>query len=174
MARRIWIVALVLWPGFAQIWLGQEILGLLIGVFFGLAVNLALVGRWIWFEAFPPRWPDFFAFLATAIWLAGLVYTVWWIGFCHPDRHRAEIDRLFREAQEAYLQGRWVDSERRVEQILARDESDADALLLLGSICARAQRLTEARRALRQCLDSKGGAKWRWEVQQALARIADG
>ena len=61
-------------------------------------------------------------------------YTIWWVGLCHPDRHRQEIERLFREAQEAYLQGRWLEAKTRIERILARDETDADALMQLGTL----------------------------------------
>ena len=34
MPRRFRIVALSVWPGLAQIWSGQEVLGLLLGVIF--------------------------------------------------------------------------------------------------------------------------------------------
>ena len=52
MPRRFRIVALSVWPGLAQIWSGQEVLGLLLGLFFASALNLAIVSRWIWIEAF--------------------------------------------------------------------------------------------------------------------------
>lgn len=174
MTRQYRIVALSIWPGLAQVWSGQEILGLLLGLFFASVLNLAVVGRWIWFEAFPPGWSDFFAYLAAITWLASFTYTLWWVGFCHPDRHRREIDQLYREAQEAYLQGRWIDARRRIERILTMDESDADALMQLGTIYLRTQQPVLARRSFRQCLESHGGAKWRWEIQQSLARLMEG
>ena len=90
---------------------------------------------------------------------------------CHPDRHRAEIDRLYREAHEAYLQGRWRDSKRRLEQILARDEADADALMQLATLYQRTAQPDLARKTLQQCLQSREGAKWSWEIQQALERL---
>jgi hypothetical protein len=166
-------VALSIWPGLAQIWLGQEVLGLLLALLFATALNLAIVSRWIWNEAFAGSLPDFLASLTFVSWLMSLAYTVWWVGICHPDRHRQEIERLFREAHEAYLQGRWADSKRRVEQILTRDESDADALLQLGSLYVRTQQPSLARHAFLQCLESKNGGKWRWEIQQALARLGE-
>ena len=173
MHRRFRIVALSIWPGVAQIWLGQEVLGLLLAFFFAAALNLSLVSRWIWNEAFAPGWSDFLAMLAWLSWLMSLGYTVWWVGLCHPDRHRQEIERLFREAHEAYLQGRWTESKRRIERILARDETDVDALMQLGSLYVRTQQPALARHAFIQCLESKGGAKWRWEIQRALARLGE-
>jgi hypothetical protein len=161
------------WPGLAQIWSGQEVLGVLLGSFFALALNLALVSRFIWIEAFATGWSDFLATLAVFSWLMSFGYTVWWVGLCHPDRHRQEIERLFREAQEAYLQGRWSESKKRIERILARDETDADALMQLGTLYVRTREPSMARRAFLQCLESSQGAKWRWEIQRALARLSE-
>jgi hypothetical protein len=173
MTRQVRIAALSVWPGLAQIWSGQEILGILLGMFFAAALDVAVMGRWIWQDALPAGWADFFAILAGVTWLACLGFTFWWVRFCHPERHSIEIDRLFREAHEAYLRGHWGESRRRIERILALDESDSDALMQLGAIYARTDQPTLARRAFRQCLESRQGAKWRWEIQQALAKLGD-
>jgi hypothetical protein len=99
MPRQLRIVALSIWPGLAPFGSGQDVLALLLGEFFASVLNLAVVTRWIWLETFPQGWSDFFMTLAVVTWLASLTYTLWWVGFCHPDRHRSEIDRLFREAR---------------------------------------------------------------------------
>ncbi len=171
MPRRFRILALSFWPGLAQIWSGQEVLGLLLGLVFASALNLAIVSRWIWYEALAHGWSDFLATLAVVSWFASLGYTIWWVGLCHPERHRLEIERLFREAHEAYLQGRWMDSKSRIERILTWDEADADALMQLGSLFLRTHQPSLARHTFQQCLESKGGVKWRWEIQTALARL---
>jgi hypothetical protein len=173
MTRRVRIVSLSFWPGLAQIWSGQEILGILLGILFAANLNLTVVGHWIWRDALPAGWVDFFAAMAGITWLASLGYTLWWVRFCHPERHRTEIDRLFREAHEAYLQGHWGESRVRIEHILAMDESDGDALMQLGALYVRTNQPTLARRTFRQCLDSKQGAKWRWEIHRELVRLAD-
>jgi tetratricopeptide (TPR) repeat protein len=173
MPRRFRIVFLSIWPGLPQIWLGQEVLGLLLALFFASTLNLAIVSRWIWNEGFTPGSSEFLATLAFFSWMMSLGYTVWWVGLCHPDRHRQEIDRLFREAQEAYLQGRWIEAIGRIERILARDESDADALMQLGSLYVRTHQPTLARQAFTQCLESNRGVKWRWEIERALARLGE-
>jgi hypothetical protein len=165
---------LAVWPGLAQIWSGQEVLGLLLAALFAFSLNLSVAGRWIWREAFPPGWSEFFGTFAVLTWLASLGYTIWWVWFCHPERHAREIDKLFREAQEAYLQGRWSDAMGRLEQILARDDGDADALLQLATIHLRTHQPALARRTLMECLELKEGAKWRWEIQQALQRLDQG
>ena len=174
MPRRLWIAALSVWPGLPQIWSGQEVLGLSLAVVFAATLNLAVAARWIWTESFAPGWPNVFAALAACNWVASLGYTLWWVWRCHPQRHRGEIDRLFREALESYLQGRWNESLRRFERILALDDTDADALMQLGTLYVRTEQPGLARRAFRQCLELEGGAKWRWEIHQAMARLGDG
>jgi hypothetical protein len=169
--RRAWFAALSVWPGLPQIWSGQEVLGLILAALFAWALNLALVARFIWTEAFPPGWAGFFAALAASTWLAGFGYTLWWIWLCHPAGHSAEIDRLFREAGEAYLQGRFQEARRGFEEIVATDDHDADALMYLGTLFVKTDQPALARRAFRQCLELEGGAKWRWEIGQSLARL---
>jgi len=157
-----------------QIWSGQDVLGIILAVLFAATLNLAVVARFIWTESFAPGWSLFFAALATITWLTSLGYTLWWIWLYHPERHRGEIDRLFREAIESYMQGRWNEARRRFERILTMDETDADALMQLGTLYVRTNQPALARRSFRQCLEMEGGAKWRWEIQQVLARLGDG
>ena len=171
MPRRTWIGVLTIWPGLAQVWTGQEVLGLILAILFAATLDLAIVARWIWIEAFAPGWSGVFATLAILTWVASFAYTLWWVWLCHPQRFRQEIERLFRDAMEAYLQGRWNDSRKRIERILAIDETDADALLQLGTLHVRLHQPVLARRAFRQCLELEGGAKWRWEIEQALTRL---
>ena len=112
----------------------------------------------------------FFASLAAVIWLVSFAYTLCWVGFCHPDRHRSEIDRLFREAQEAYLQGRWLDSRRgssgswRWTRPMPMRHTTGESLSF--------ERTAGLAPTFRQCLEWHG-AQWRWEIQQALARLGE-
>jgi len=178
MPRRVWIAALSVWPGLPQIWSGQEVLGLILAALFAATLNLAVLTRFLWTAWFPPGWPAMLAALAAPLaaltWVAAFAYTLWWIWRCHPERHRADIDRLYRDATEAYLQGRWNESRRQFERILAMDETDADALMQLGTLFLRTDQPALARRTFRQCLELEGGAKWRWEIGRCLARLGEG
>ena len=173
MPRRVWIAGLSVWPGLAQIWSGQDVLGMILAVAFAATLNLALVSRFVWTEAFAPGWPGFFTALAVASWLSSLGYTLWWVWLCHPERHKVEIDKLYREANELYLQGRWNEARKRLEMILSRDETDADALMQLGTLFVKTEQPNLARRSFRQCLELEAGVKWRWEIQQSIARLGD-
>jgi TolA-binding protein len=171
MPRRHWIALLSVWPGLPQIWSGQEFLGLLLAALFAASFNAAILAQAVWTEALPPGVPAFFAAVAVLTWGAGLGYTLWWLWRCHPERHKAEIDRLYREAIEHYLQGRWNEARRQLEQVLALDETDADALMQLGTLFVRTGQPDLARRTFRQCLESERGVKWRWEIGRALAKL---
>ncbi|RUL82963.1 tetratricopeptide repeat protein [Tautonia sociabilis] len=172
MPRRFWIAALSLWPGLPQVWSGQEVMGLILAGVFAATLNAAIVTHAIWTEAVSPAVSTFVTALAAGTWAAGLAYTLWWVWRCHPERYRAEIERLYREATEHYLRGRWNDARRRLEQILTMDETDADALMQLGTLYLHTGQPDEARRAFRQCLELEGGVKWRWEIAQAI-RLLD-
>lgn len=171
MPRRAWIVFLSVWPGLAQVWSGQEVLGLLLAALFAATLNLAVVAQFVWVDFFSAGWPAFFAAVAATTWLATMGYTLWWIWRCHPERHKDEIDRLFRSGLEHYLNGRWNDARKLYEQVLALDETDADALMQLGSIFLRTDQPALARRSFRQCLELEAGAKWRWEIDDAIKRL---
>ena len=171
MPRRFPIALLCVWPGLAQIWTGQEVLGLILAGLFAAALNLAILSKFLWTEAFPAGMSGFFGALAVLTWLASLGYTLWWLWRCHPERYREAIDRLFREATEHYLRGEWNEARRRIEAILAMDETDADALMQLGTLYLRTDQAEQARKTFRQCLDLEQGAKWKWEIGQAMARL---
>ena len=172
MPRRLPIALLTIWPGLAQIWTGQEVLGLILASAFAAALNLAIVSKYLWTEAFATGMPTFFATIAALTWLAAFGYTIWWLWRCHPARHREVIDGLFRDACEAYLQGRWDDSRRGLERLLAIDETDLDALMQLATLYQRTGQSDLARSTYRQCLDLDSGAKWRWEIGRAMAALS--
>jgi hypothetical protein len=154
-----------------QIWSGQELLGLILATLFAFTLNAAVISRFLWTEAFPPGGSTFLAALAALTWLAGLAYTIYWVRWCHPLRFRVDIDRLYRDAMEHYLQGRWNDARKAFERILSLDETDADALMQLATIYVHTDQPALARKTFRQCLELEGGAKWKWEIGQTLAKL---
>ncbi len=173
MPRRLWIATLTFWPGLSQIWSGQEALGLILAGLFALALNGAIATQFIYDEMLGSSGSTFLLALAVTIWTASTIYSLWWVWRCHPERFRRQIDQLYRDGQQFYLQGRWNESRRCFERILILDETDADALLMMGLLFERTAQSSLARRAYRQCLELESGSKWRWEVEQYLTRIAD-
>lgn len=78
------------------------------------------------------------------------------------------------KAHAAYLRGRWGESRGRLERLLELDDSDGDALMQFGVLYVRTNQPAWARRTFRRCLESKQGAKWRWEIHHELNRLSDG
>ncbi len=150
----------------------QEVLGLILGGTFAILLNLA---RWL--GSFDRVVCGGLVRLFRGLGVEPLavvlgIYVV--VGLaCHPERHRAEIDHLFREAAEYYLQGQWNEARRRYERILSMDETDADTLMQLGTLYERVEQPAWLDAAFRQCLELEGSGKWRWEIQQSLARIGE-
>jgi hypothetical protein len=155
----------------AQIWTGQEVLGLILASVFAITVNAALISQWVWLEAATPSSRAFLYLAGALSWLFSMIYTIWWSWRCHPEQHRAEVEKLIRDALQYYLQGRWNEARLCCEQVLCRDESDADALMQLGMIHLRAGHPTLARQTFRQCLETEAGSKWRWEINQVLRNV---
>jgi tetratricopeptide (TPR) repeat protein len=169
--RRYALALLSLWPGLAQIWTGQEALGLILAGVFTASLNLALLGGLLYRDWLPPGAVPFLAATAAGTYLGALAYTLWWLWRCHPERHRAEIERLFRESLDHYLHGRWNDARRCCEQILDRDEDDLEATLQLAHVHARSGRPDDARHAFRQAHAIDTSGRWRWEIARALQRL---
>jgi predicted nicotinamide N-methyase len=86
-------------------------------------------------------------------------------------RRSLNINGLHNVQQRMVDWTRWDDSRRGLEQLLALDETDADALMQLATLYLRTGRDDLARATFRQCQDLEGGAKWKWEIGRALARL---
>jgi len=154
--------------------MGREVLGLGLAVGFAVSLNLALVGSFIWTESVQGVMLQGMWGLSGAIWMAAAVGTAWWLGMRHPARFAQQIDLLYREGLQEYIQGRWQEARERFERIVQTDSTDADALMQLGMIFTHTGQPVQARRAFRQCLELDREHKWRWEIRHELARLGDG
>jgi tetratricopeptide (TPR) repeat protein len=171
MPRRYWIATLSVWPGLAQIWTGQELLGLMLGAGFAAVTSSAILARLLWTELAPPAGADFLSALAVTIWVCTLGYTVWWIWRCHPARYKTDIDAVLRSALDASLRREFSSARKQLERILALDETDVDAWMHLGTVHLHMGDLPAARLAFHRCLDLDPTGKWQWEIETLLKRL---
>jgi hypothetical protein len=79
MQRRYLVALLSAWPGLAQIWTGQELLGVFLAAFFAVTLNLAILVQFVWTDLLAPGMASFLAALACVTWLSTLGYTFWWV-----------------------------------------------------------------------------------------------
>src|SRR5262245_23175031 len=117
MHRSLWLASI--WPGFAQAWLVGRIGSLLLAIFAGAALNVALLATLVWDEWPVPGIPA--GANAAAAWL--LVLGFWIIGFVQicvrqgqlstglAVARAAQDDADFQTAQHLYLKGHWIEAE---------------------------------------------------------------
>lgn len=173
MSKRIGLAVLSVWPGLPQICSGHEVAGLAIATCFAVLVNSALVATFVWTEALGSGWLWALWLSAGGLWLASASATGWWLWRRHPERFRQVNDELYREAIDQYLKGHWSEARWRLAKILGADRTDCDALIHLGTLHRHTGQPEEARRLLRRCRELDTEGKWRWEIQEELARLGE-
>src|SRR5947199_9405313 len=83
-----------------------------------------------------------------------------------------QVEGLFREAQQEYLKGHWIEAELLIRRLLKLAPAHVEARLLLASIERRSQRLDEAKGSM---LDLRriAGEKWQLEIEMDLRQIEE-
>lgn len=163
----------LVWPGLAWLWLRGSGAGLILAVAFAVALDMAIIGTWIWTE---------FLDLPIVIGLWAGVAVVWVIATVSaattfptplqtgPD---AAADALFTAARDAYLARDWLAAETKLRALLVVRPTDGEAQLLLGTLLRRVGRWREARAALEALSRSDAGAAWRSAITRELGRVAE-
>jgi tetratricopeptide (TPR) repeat protein len=85
----------------------------------------------------------------------------------------AEADTLFRRAQAQYLQGNWVAAGNTLEQLLETNRRDADARLLLATLCRHMERHEEADEHLSALERLESAQRWTHEIGIERYRLAE-
>ena len=172
-SRRFHLVTLCFWPGLPQIWAGQVITGLATASLFALLFNACIVFQWIYTDWADASQRQMLWLITILTHLSMLAWTVVWAWKFHPEKFRQEIDRLFRESNDNYLKGRWALARDQLENLIAIDPQDTEALLRLTRVLYRTGEKSLAFRALSQCKDTPGAARWQWEIEQMASQMAE-
>ena len=176
----LWFASL--WPGFAQAWLLGRWRGLILATLAGAALNVAVVATLVW-----PQWPVSgvpAGANATAAWI--LVLGFWIIGFVQlhrdlpllktnfePTKQDPQQESNFREAQNLYLKGHWIEAETSLTRLLAKYPQDIEARLLLASVQRRTRQWMDARRTLAAMRQDSTASRWWLEIEAELKRIEE-
>ncbi|MCE9544169.1 MAG: tetratricopeptide repeat protein [Planctomycetia bacterium] len=158
------------WPGLRQLWFGGSVPALALAVAFGASLNVLLVGQLVWTEWFAPLvrligWTSVLVVWVVAAgvsWLAGrraATYGATGFDFAtgEPDPLAAAIDE--------YLQGKWYEAEKILRKLLRRNRRDAEASLMLATLCRRTGRTDEATRRLEELSALEAAAPWQREIE---------
>lgn len=163
--------ATCLWPGLPHLWWRGAGSGFALACGFACLLNFAVIGSYIWTEWAPPSLRAF-AWLATgSLWVVGVVSNIGW-SRRHPEERRiGAAGDLFIQASSEYLLGNWIAVERLCGRLLENDPRDAEARLLLATMCRRTGRFAEARRGLDLLDGFDSAAKWRFEIALERRRV---
>ena len=136
----------------------------MLAVLFAIALNFGLMATFVWPEMVSPL-------VRLSGWSGVLVFWVvaGWIGLREASRLRnpssePQQQGLFVQAQTEYLKGHWLEAETLLRKILARDDRDAEARLMLASLLRHADRAGEAWVELDFLELSEAGRKWASEI----------
>lgn len=156
-----WITCL--WPGLPRLWWRGDGKALLGALAFAAAVNLGLVSSLVWSDSLP-------TWLLTAGWIAiGVI----WIGCVVHGWRSLPILRgatgpakedLFIRAQAEYLNRHWLEAEELLHELLAQQDQDAEARLMLATLYRHTGRLAEAGECLQRLARMDGGQRWGLEI----------
>lgn len=164
MHKALW--ASCLWPGLAQIWLRGAWSGLALAVGFSLLVNLLLVSSLVWTELVTPAVRLAGWTVVSLYWVGSVVGSWWWLSREQPElRLEKTVDR-FRIAQREYLRCNWLEAERLLGEILADDDRDVAAGLLLATLLRHTGRFPEAGRELARLARLDDATAWQFEIER--------
>ncbi|MBP3558837.1 MAG: tetratricopeptide repeat protein [Thermoguttaceae bacterium] len=161
---RVVFSSLSLWPGFVGVvrrglW-DQLALALLFGVFAQATLFVNFF------------WRDYLGGYLRAS--TGVVFLIAWIflgAVANGRLKRYEKSllydadgELFLEAQTRYLRGEWFEAECALKSVLKKNPQDAEALLLLATLCRHTRRFSEARQTLAALEKLEAADYWRYEI----------
>ena len=165
----------LLWPGLAPLWLRGSGRGLAIAAAFGVLLNFALISTFVWPQLLsrglaPWVVPAATWVLVLGFWIVAARSTARFLAQETARRTPPDEDanRLLVQAQTEYLKGHLSQAESLLTQLLETHPGDAEARLLLATLCRRGGRQSEAEHHLKELIDLPQSATWRMEVANEL------
>ncbi len=163
----------VFWPGLPQLWYRSQWSALAYAMFFAAALNLALLSTFYWYQWYP-------LWLNRLLWFSVFTASIWsamkslptWNSLVNPPVP-ANLDSRFMDAQRQYLQGNYIEAEGVLIKLLDRNPEDAEAMLLLGTICRRTKRSKQGLLWLQRTEMIERGSKWRHEISSERRMLLD-
>jgi len=166
----LWTANLLV-PGTGLVLLGRLVLGVLLGVWWGLTLSGFVLATLVWPDGAGPIVAVLLAASAAAAYVLAQF-------LCCVRRRAAarhlESDRrdeMFKEALVATLQGRLDDAEATCKSLLRLDTDDVEATLHLGTLARHGGRREVAFRYLRRARYLDDGGRWDFEIGRELAAL---
>ncbi len=165
--------AVCLWPGLPQLWRRGAWTGLAFAAGFTLVLNAALLASLVWTDWLGSTVRTSLWWGIIAIWCCSSASQWWNSGRpANPGDPKSTGD-LFPHAQDQYLKGNWLETERLLHDLLDRDETDAEAALMLATLYRHTGRWDEADAQLEKLARRDAAARWRMELEDEYRRLAE-
>lgn len=87
------------------------------------------------------------------------------------EERRSQLDQMFREAQQRYLESDWVAAEQLLLKLLKHDARDVESRLMLATLWRHQGRHDEALRQLDRLERLEAADKWRHEIAAEREQI---
>ena len=158
-------------PGAGLVLLGRLVLGILLGVWWGLAVSGLIVATLVW--------PDGAGTTVVVVFGVDVVAVYTLAQFLYYVRRRAAArhlesearDEMFKAALVATLRGRLDDAEATCKSLLRLDPDDVEATLHLGTLARQRGRREAAFRYLRRARYLDDAGRWDFQIGRELAAL---
>jgi hypothetical protein len=166
---------LCLWPGLPRLWLRGDGWGLLSAVLFAGALNLTLIHTFLWTQWAP---------LPSPLWLWPILLLAWsfgcWSGWRQiPDllliptgaQPVAGQPDFLADAQAAYLQGHWEETEILLRRQLDHYPDDIAAGLLFATLLRHQGKREASKQQLRDLRRWDAAQHWAFEIDRLAATL---
>ena len=167
--------ATCLWPGLAQLWIDGSWRGLTIAVAFAAWLNMLLAVSLVWYELASPLTKSVGWLVAAGLWLAAAGVSWRWLtrreGQIVRESQGNAAEDLYPAAMNEYLKRNFVTAERMAKKLLAANERDIVAGILLASVWRRTGRTSEAKAELERLDRLEASQPWSTEIERELARL---
>jgi len=87
------------------------------------------------------------------------------------EAKRSQLDQIFREAQQRYLESDWVATEKLLLKLLKQDARDIEGRLMLATLWRHQGRHEQALRQLDRLERLEAAEKWRHEIAAERQRL---
>ena len=166
----LWTANLLV-PGTGLVLLGRLVLGVLLGVWWGLTLSGFVLATLVWPDGAGPIVAVLLAASAAAAYVLAqfLCYVRVRAAARHLESDRR--DEMFKEALVATLQGRLDDAEAICKSLLRLDTDDVEATLHLGTLARHGGRREVAFRYLRRARYLDDAGRWDFEIGRELAAL---
>ncbi len=151
------------WPGGLSVWRKGDFHALALAILFGIFLNIACLGSFVWTEWISPLWlVSIWTGLGLAVVGAGVQSTLWTTGR-KSGLSIEERTRTLCQSQEFYLQGNYFEAEQLLRKNLLSSEDDSESLLLLVSVLRRTGRAEDALEWIDHAMRREVAARWQTE-----------